>query len=824
MDTYLKVFVYCYLFPLLGIALAFRPSWLLNKWRQQWLTCLYLSFYYTAIISFFFHLKLISIEPQETLFTIARVPVEEFLNQFAHLLVTSSVYIFIKRKNYYAAQRYASTTRFIYLTIGLACIALGASALDSSLLPWGSIMFFMCSLISFLLCFRIIAPIFATSKCIILCSIYAMFVQTQKSKFLLTVSNFQNYNYFSIALFSVHMFQGICSVTAFEVSDFLKQNNEESAILGSLHAPSKSVRTICEEYSLDYEYTASMHLEPFLQLRLAFLCSWLLKCFHGQHSKENSRIDVRESKPKAKDNDLKNSHISSETEAQLMKGVSSMKRLDYKNASFFFTRGVFDSLLEWSNEANTTEGDRKHLHSAAHRCALLRLSSSEIPEDSFSLSEINALDSLSPNLREALLCYVFSLSTGPRHDQGRMPIKDAISHRFSIPYYFHVYRPSKSTFLLMTGFLIRVILIKYGNWHDNKSALKYTDVDYFVFTDAARYVSLGESPYMRDTYRYTPLLAIFLLPTQYGFPSWGKYMFSICDILAGWIIIKILKRKHSLDKSLLYASFWILNPLVAVISTRGNCEAILGVLSVALILLIEREHVWLAGFLLGFSVHFKIYPFIYGIAFLFYYANPFKQGPVVKKVASSVSVNQFKILIGSLLAFTLCNILMYVIYGKPFLEHTYIYHLGRTDHRHNFSAHHLSLYYESASKQKLSSFLAFFPQISLCVLIAAVYSTQTLAGTLFAQTFAFVTFNKVCTSQYFLWYLIFLPLILPKSKLISKKGLICLILWILGQALWLLNAYRLEMLGNSVFIELWLSGLFFFVANVYILKTILECL
>ncbi len=36
--------------------------------------------------------------------------------------------------------------------------------------------------------------------------------------------------------------------------------------------------------------------------------------------------------------------------------------------------------------------------------------------------------------------------------------------------------------------ILRVALIVYSEWHDARSVVKYTDVDYRVFSDAARFV------------------------------------------------------------------------------------------------------------------------------------------------------------------------------------------------------------------------------------------------------------------------------------------------------------------------------------------------
>lgn len=43
--------------------------------------------------------------------------------------------------------------------------------------------------------------------------------------------------------------------------------------------------------------------------------------------------------------------------------------------------------------------------------------------------------------------------------------------------------------VLVASITLRVGLIVYSEWHDARSVVKYTDVDYRVFTDAAAFIS-----------------------------------------------------------------------------------------------------------------------------------------------------------------------------------------------------------------------------------------------------------------------------------------------------------------------------------------------
>ncbi|KAJ4293209.1 GPI mannosyltransferase 1 [Kalmusia sp. IMI 367209] len=410
--------------------------------------------------------------------------------------------------------------------------------------------------------------------------------------------------------------------------------------------------------------------------------------------------------------------------------------------------------------------------------------------------------------------------------------------------------------------LLRAIFLVYGLLQDAYSPMKYTDIDYFVFTDAARFIAQGQSPYDRDTYRYTPLLAWLIYPTTWpGFWfSFGKILFAVGDIITGWMMFRILLayQNMSQERALKYSSIWLLNPMVATISTRGSSEGLLGVFVTALLWAVLAKRIALAGLLLGFAVHFKIYPFIYATSIIWWLDDKqtMTQETRESTIPRSLGARMLAFLSPQRLALAFCSLIAFmglnaVMYGWPFLEHSYFYHLIRIDHRHNFSPYNTLLYLNSSPRASgemsaQSSLelerLAFLPQLLLsAVLIPLVLSKKDLPSTMLAQTFAFVAFNKVCTSQYFLWYMMFLPYYLPESTLLQSRrvGITALFLWVFGQVrarcillgtkadqhkvFWLQQGFQLEYNGHSTFVPgLWASSVLFFVINVGILGTIIR--
>jgi GPI mannosyltransferase 1 subunit M len=62
---------------------------------------------------------------------------------------------------------------------------------------------------------------------------------------------------------------------------------------------------------------------------------------------------------------------------------------------------------------------------------------------------------------------------------------------------------------LYAGVILRIVLLIYGEYHDRHSTLKYTDVDYRVFSDATRFV-LNANPDNQASGPFTEWLGLKL--------------------------------------------------------------------------------------------------------------------------------------------------------------------------------------------------------------------------------------------------------------------------------------------------------------------------
>jgi GPI mannosyltransferase 1 subunit M len=127
-------------------------------------------------------------------------------------------------------------------------------------------------------------------------------------------------------------------------------------------------------------------------------------------------------------------------------------------------------------------------------------------------------------------------------------------------------------------------------------------------------------------------------------------------------------------------------------------------------------------------------------------------------------------------------------------------------------------------RQFLSSpIVSFGPQLLLTAALGFSLGGFDLVAAFFAQTMAFVHWNKVITSQYFLWYLWLLPVLLPtlQFKSTAKAGL-TLAVWIGSQALWLSQAYLLENKAQDTYLRVWLAGLVFLGAQAWVLATVIQ--
>lgn len=378
---------------------------------------------------------------------------------------------------------------------------------------------------------------------------------------------------------------------------------------------------------------------------------------------------------------------------------------------------------------------------------------------------------------------------------------------------------------LLIGFLIRFAAIAFGSYLDAScqslphfsflaSSIQYTDIDYSVFSDAAYLVYSGRSPYERETYRYNPFLyapssansfhrAYLLVPNHLLSPLFGKVLFSVFDILCGYLIYVLLCGWNvESNRAVSYASLWTLNPFVLFISTRGSADTIVCFLLFLTLVLLQRHHISASAIVYGLAVHFKLYPIIYALI-LFLYCR--------SSHSTTNRKNAFTFAVVSSISFLFFCSLSWWWYGSAYLREAWFYHAQRVDIRHNYSLLFYPFYLLQGHSPLLGR-LAWLPQLLLLFLISVrLYSALPLAITL--ATLVFVAFNRVVTAQYFLWWLAPLVLEAPFSSLTAGQWIVAGLGWVLAQNVWNAVAYGLEFEGADCFRTLWLACLLFFAAN-----------
>ena len=411
---------------------------------------------------------------------------------------------------------------------------------------------------------------------------------------------------------------------------------------------------------------------------------------------------------------------------------------------------------------------------------------------------------------------------------------------------------------------VRFSLLFYGVFHDQVFRVKYTDVDYTVFTDAARFVRQGRSPFLRDGYRYTPLIAFLMLPNLHV-ALFGKLLFLAADLLTGCLIHRILTRLTTTVRpgiALLCTLTWLYNPLPLVVSTRGSSDSIQTLLVLAVFSCLMVNRIAAAGLLFGLAIHVKVYPVIYAPAIYLLLAEELPNGVLLShRLWNPFCWKRMSFSVCALISFCSSTALCWHLYEDRYVSEAWIYHIRRKDVQHNFSVYFYLYHVFPLKYHNIISSLAFLPQM-LAVIVISVRSLTAVASSSeqhftkflcvsFHVTFLFVSLNKVITSQYFLWYLCLLPFVLPHVPALwtrensdefagnwpqsgtergdpdywfSRTFLILTMVWMAGQVIWLLPAYLYEFKHwEKSLVFVWIASIAFLAINLVIAVKLSPC-
>ena len=250
-----------------------------------------------------------------------------------------------------------------------------------------------------------------------------------------------------------------------------------------------------------------------------------------------------------------------------------------------------------------------------------------------------------------------------------------------------------------------------------------------------------------------------------------------------------------------------------------------------------------AGSVFGLLVHWRLFPVLYGpclLVFLHYRAHervavlaPVANAAPSREPAShrskrpsglaatSVQVVQCRTTrthqrwlrdclafgMPALAVFFGLGALFHRLYGQQFVHESFLYHASRRDPRHNFAPHFLLTYLRHYAQGAdglpasepaelpvwLDANAAALPCCAAAVVAIALKFGRHLDCAFLLTTLTFVTFNKVSTAQYFVWYFGLAPAALPELRSgWGRLQLAAALAWVAAQLAWLAAAYQLE--------------------------------